>query len=191
MIQKEHSEKGDRRKMSNYTKEELYNLIIKSPEKFNEWKATQDEVDLSEIDFSYLTLSEIDFSDVDLNSSSFADSHLSLINFKNTDLTSVEFTRANIVESDFSDSILIGADYSYATIHYCNFTDADLAGGVFLESDLSNSDFAGSYNLNACRFDEETIWPEPEMLPEDFDSTYKDDLSSLKDEDEEEGGEGW
>ncbi len=60
-----------------------------------------------------------------------------------------------------------------------------MAGGVFLESDLTNSDFAGAYNLNACRFDEETIWPETEMLPEDFDSTYSDDLSALKDEDEE------
>lgn len=171
--------------MSSYTKEELYNLITKSPHEFNEWKATQNKVDLSEIDFSYTTLNDVDFSDVDLNSSSFADSHLSLIKFNNADLTSVEFTRANIVESDFSETLLTGADYSYATIHYCNFTDADMAGGVFQESDLSHSDFAGAYNLNACRFDEETIWPEPDMLPEDFDSTYKEDLSSLKDEEEE------
>lgn len=172
--------------MSDYTKEELYNLITESPHKFNEWKATQEKVDLSEIDFSYTTLSEVDFSDVDLNSSSFADSHLSLVKFNNADLTSVEFTRANIAECDFSDALLTGADYSYATIHYCNFTDADMSGGVFQETDLSNSDLSASYNLSACRFDEETIWPEPEMLPEDFDATYREDLSSLKDEEEEE-----
>ncbi len=170
--------------MSNYTKDELYNLVKKSPQEFNEWKATQEDVDLSEMDFSYLTLDSVDFSGVDLNASTFADSHLSLINFNNADLTAVEFTRAAVLECDFSEAILTGADYSYATVSYCNFTDADMAGGVFQESDLTNSDFAGSYNLNACRFDEETIWPEPEMLPEDFDSTYSDDLSSLKDDED-------
>lgn len=171
--------------MSEYTKEELYELIKKSPQKFNDWKAPQENVDLSEMDFSYLTLSDIDFSNVDLNSSSFADAHLTSINFNNTDLTSVEFTRATVLESDFSEAILIGADYSYAAINHCNFTDADMAGGVFLESDLTNSDLSAAYNLNACRFDEETVWPDPEMLPEDFDSTYSEDLSALKDEEEE------
>lgn len=171
--------------MSDYTKEEIYELVKTDPQKFNEWKKTQsEEIDLSESDFSYITLEGVDFSDVDLNASSFADSHLTEIKFNNADLTAVEFTRATVLECDFSDAILPGSDYSYATVHYCNFTDADMAGGVFLESDLSNSDFAGSYNLNACRFDEETVWPESIMLPEDFDSTINDDLSSLKDDDD-------
>jgi len=170
--------------MSAYTKEEIYELIKKSPQEFNEWKKTQDEIDLSETDFSYITLEGVDFSDVDLNASSFADSHLSLVNFGNADLTAAEFTRATVLECDFSEAILPGADFSYGTVHYCNFTDADMAGAVFMESDLTNSDFAGSYNLNACRFDEETIWPEAIMLPEDFDSTYNDDLSSLKDDED-------
>lgn len=170
--------------MGEYSKEELYNLIKKSPQEFNKWKSTQDNVDLSEMDFSYITLNSVDFSGVDLNASSFADSHLSLINFNNADLTSIDFTRATVLECDFTEALLTGADYSYATMHYCNFTDADMAGGVFQESDLSNSDFAGSYNLSACRFDEETTWPEPIMLPEDFDSTYSDDLSSLKDDED-------
>lgn len=171
--------------MSNYTKEELYNLIKKSPQEFNDWKSTQDEVDLSETNFSYSNLSDVDFSGVDLNSSSFADSHLTSVNFNNADLTSVEFTRATIEECDFTEALLTGVDYSYAKVNYCNFTDADMAGGIFQESDLSNSDFAGSYNLNACRFDEETIWPEIDMLPEDFDSTYSADLSLLKDDEDE------
>lgn len=175
--------------MSNYTKDELYNLIKTSPQEFNEWKQTQEDIDLSEMDFSYITLDGIDFSGIDLNASSFADSHLSIVNFSGADLTAVEFTRAAVLECDFSEALLTGADYSYATVSYCNFTDADMAGGVFQESDLTNSDFAGSYNLNACRFDEETIWPEPEMLPEDFDSTYRDDLSSLKDDEEEKNPE--
>ena len=38
--------------------------------------------------------------------------------------------------------------------------------------------------MSACRFDDETVWPDTDMLPEDFDSTYSDDLSSLKDDDD-------
>lgn len=175
--------------MSTYTKEELYELIKRSPQEFNEWKETQEEIDLSEMDFSYSTLSDVDFSGADLNSSSFADTHLTSVNFNNADLTSVDFTRATVLESDFSEAILIGADYSYAIVNHCNFTDSDMAGGVFQESDLTNSDLSGAFNLNACRFDEETVWPDPDMLPEDFDATYSDDLSSLKDEDDEDGAE--
>lgn len=170
--------------MIDYTKEELVEILRKHPEKFNEWKREQEEVDLSEVDFSGINLSEIDFSDVDLNSSSFADCVLSFINFTNADLTSVDFTRAKVIESDFSESLLTGADCSYAEMTYCNFTDADMAGCIFSESDLSNSDLTNSYNLPACRFDSDTIWPDPELLPEDFDTNYKDDLSSLKDDDD-------
>lgn len=171
--------------MSNYTKDELYNLIKKNPNEFNDWKKSEESIDLSELDFAYLTLSDIDFSNVDLNSSSFADAHLSSMNFSGADLTSVDFTRANVVESDYTEAVLTGADYSYAQMHYCNFTDADMAGGVFLSADLSNSDLSGSFNLNACRFDDETVWPDLDLLPEDFDSTYTDDLSSLKDDEDE------
>ena len=61
---------------------------------------------------------------------------------------------------------LNGTEYSYAVVSYCNFTDADLAGAVFNESDLSDSDFSAAENLNAARFDDETIWPKslPIML---------------------------
>lgn len=171
--------------MNLYTKEELFELIKNSPEKFSEWKSqNNDEINLSEIDFSHVTLENIDFSDTDLSACSFADSHLILVNFNNTDLTSAEFTRATVQECNFNDSVMTGVDYSYATVTYSNFTDADMAGCVFQETDLTNSDLSGSYNLSTCRFDEETIWPEAVMLPEDFDSTYFEDLSSLKDNDD-------
>ena len=51
--------------MIDYTKEELVELLQKYPEKFNEWKQEQEEVDLSEVDFSGINLAEIDFTDVD------------------------------------------------------------------------------------------------------------------------------
>ena len=173
--------------MIDYTKEELVELLKKHPDKFNEWKEEQEEVDLSEVDFSGIVLNEIDFSDVDLNSSSFSDSNISLTNFSGADLTSADFTRAKILECDFSESLLTGADCSYAEMTYCNFTDADLAGCIFSESDLSNSDLTASYNLDASRFDEDTIWPDDDLLPEGFDVKCSDDLSSLKDEEEESG----
>ena len=168
------------------TKEELFEMIINSPEKFNEWKSTQtEEVDLSEIDFSSQNLENVDFENTDLNGSSFADSHLTEVNFKNIDGTSIDFTRSVLVECDFSDSLLTGADFSYSKTNYCNFSEADMAGVIFQETNLENSDLSSSVNLNACRFDEDTVWPEQDLLPEDFDGKYSDDLSSLKDNDDE------
>ena len=55
---------------------------------------------------------------------------------------------------------------------------------ILRDSDLSNSDFSAAENLSASRFDDSTVWPENEYLPEDFDSSYSDDLSSLKDDDD-------
>ena len=53
-----------------------------------------------------------------------------------------------------------------------------------LDADFTNSDFTASENLNASRFDDSTIWPDNEYLPEDFDTSYSDDLSSLKDDED-------
>ena len=134
--------------MIDYTKEELIELLKKNPIKFNEWKAEQEEVDLSEVDFSGINLSEVDFTDADINSSSFA-------------------------------------DCSYAEMTYCNFSDSDMAGCILSETNLSNSDLTAAVNLNAARYDEDTVWPEDDMLPEDFDGMGHKDLSALQDEEDE------
>ena len=63
-------------------------------------------------------------------------------------------------------------------------SDADMAGCVLTEADLSDSDLGGCDNLTACRFDETTVWPSQDYLPEDFDTTCSKDLSSLSDEDD-------
>ena len=93
--------------------------------------------------------------------------------------------RANVCECDFSGAILNGTNFNYSTVHFCNFSDSDLAGTNFAEADLSDSDFSTSENLDSCRFDESTIWPDEEKLPEDFDCTYNYDLSSLREDEEE------
>ena len=167
------------------SKEELVDLVTSDISTFNnEIKGSSKGADMSETDFSNINLEGAEFIDVDLNSSSFADSHLTEVKFENCDLTSVDFTRANLVECTFTDSILNGTDFSYSTVDYCNFSDADMAGAVFQGADLTNSDLSMSENLNACRFDEETVWPDDDMLPEDFDGKYSSDLSSLKDDDD-------
>ncbi len=167
------------------SKEELTNLILTDIDAFNaELAGTKEGVDLSETDFSNSNLEGAEFVNVDLTSSSFADSHLTGVKFEACDLTSVDFTRANLVECSFDGSILNGTDFSYSKADYCNFSEADLAGSVFQGADLSNSDLSSAENLSACRFDEETVWPDNEYLPEEFDSQYASDLSSLQDEDD-------
>ena len=167
------------------SKEELINLVLTDVEAFNnEVKSVKGGADLSETDFSNSNLEGAEFVNVDLTSSSFADSHLTEVKFEGCDLTSVDFTRANVIECSFNESVLNGADFSYSKTDYCNFSDADVAGAIFQGADLTNSDFSMAENLSACRFDEETVWPDNEYLPEDFDAKYSSDLSSLQDDDD-------
>lgn len=167
------------------SKEELINLAYTNIEAFNEEiRKSNGNIDLSETDFSSSNLEGAEFINVDLTSSTFSDSHLSEVKFEGCDLTSVDFTRAEIVECSFNESVLNGTDFSYSKVDYCNFLDADMAGSVFQGAELTNSDLSMAENLNACRFDEETVWPDNEYLPEDFDTKYSSDLSSLQDDDD-------
>lgn len=171
------------------SKDELVTLIVEDISEFNNYVEENKNIgiDLTEVDLSGIVVADANFYNVDLSSSSFSDSHLTNVKFENCDMTSTDFTRSNLAECYFTGSILNGTDFSYATVDYCNFHEADMAGSVLQETDLSNSDLSTSYNLNACRFDDGTIWPDNDMLPEDFDGMYASDLSSLKDDDDESG----
>lgn len=165
------------------SKEDLIELLTNDIEAFNS-ELNGSPVDLSETDFSGMTIEGAIFDNADLTSSSFADTNLTDVKFLGCDMTSVDFNRANLVECQFNGSVLNGTDFSYATVDYCNFADADLAGAIVRDADFTNSDFTAAENLNASRFDDTTVWPDNEYLPEDFDSSYSDDLSSLKDDDD-------
>ena len=165
------------------SKEELVNLVLTDVEAFNQ-EVKSGSVDLSETDFSGANIEGAEFVNVDLTSSSFADAHLTEVKFDCSDLTSVDFTRANIVECTFNEAVLNGTDFSYSKVDYSNFSDADMAGSIFQGAELTNTDFSMSENLSACRFDEDTVWPDNEYLPEEFDSSCSTDLSSLQDEDD-------
>lgn len=165
------------------SKEELANLLSTDINAFN-CAVGGTSIDMSEMDFSNATIEGAIFDNVDLTSSSFADSNLTEVKFLGCDLTSVDFNRANLVECAFNESVLNGTDFSYSTVDYSNFADADLAGAIMLDATFTNSDFTACENLNASRFDDSTVWPDNEYLPEDFDMSYSDDLSSLKDDDD-------
>lgn len=172
------------------TKDELITLLIEDMEEFNNYvEENNNGIDLTEVDLSNITVADAVFHNIDLSSTTFSDSHFTNVKFENCDLSSADFTRSNLEECSFNNSILNGTDFSYAVINYCNFNEADMAGAVLQESDLTDSDLSTSYNLNACRFDDGTIWPDDDMLPEDFDGLYSSDLSSLKDDDDEHGNQ--
>ncbi len=172
------------------TKDELITLLVENVEEFNNYvEENNNGIDLTEVDLSNITVADAVFHNIDLSSTTFSDSHFTNVKFENCDLSSADFTRSNLEECSFNNSILNGTDFSYAVINYCNFNEADMAGTVLQESDLTDSDLSTSYNLNACRFDDGTIWPDDDMLPEDFDGLYSSDLSSLKDDDDEHGNQ--
>ena len=169
-----------------HSKDELLELILNKPVEYGDYKTSigDDELDLTELDFSNSTIDGVDFSNADLTGSSFTDAQLSSVNFSNCELKSADFTRANVVECDFTGALVNGTDFSFAKVDYCNFTDADMAGSIFIEADLENTDLSASENLNASRYDETTLWPDPELLPEEFDTSASRDLSTLDDEEE-------
>ena len=168
------------------TKDELITLLVENVEEFNSYieENINNGIDLTEVDLSYKTVADAVFHNVDLSSTTFSDAHLTNVKFENCDLSSADFTRSNLEDCNFNGSILNGTDFSYAVVSYCNFNEADMAGAILQETDFTDSDLSTSYNLNACRFDDGTVWPDDDMLPEDFDGLYSSDLSSLKDDDD-------
>jgi len=167
------------------SKEEWVELLLNDKDTFKSNKDKEsDGIDLSEVELSVCELSGCDLSNIDFNGANFCESTITDVDFSNCDLTSADFSRCKIEECNFSNCILNGTNFSYATLNFCNFNEADMAGCVLNEAELTDSDFATSENMSACRFDEGTIWPDSEKLPEDFDSTYNYDLSSLQDDED-------
>ena len=66
----------------------------------------------------------------------------------------------------------------------CEFEEADFSGADLSSADISSSDLSTTQNLTECIFDDTTVWPDEDMLPDGFEAIYQDDLSSLKDEED-------
>ena len=149
------------------TTENLVEMILNDYDSFVSIHSKDSDIEISEGDFSRANLENANFTNVDFSGSTFQESNLTNVNFTDCDLTSVDFSRAVLTECNFSGAILNGAGFNYATVSYCNFSDADMAGCNLSEADLSDSDFSTSENLDSCRFDESTVWPDVDKLPED------------------------
>lgn len=166
------------------SQEKLINLILNDYDEFINYRKENSDIGIQEADFSRCTLDNANLSDIDFSGAIFTESNLENINFADCDLTSADFSRATLTECNFSGAILNGTNFSYATVNYCDFNEADIAGANLCESDLTDSDLSTCENLDSVRFDDATIWPEDEKLPEGFDCSYNSDLSSLRDDED-------
>lgn len=167
------------------SKDELVQLLRNGDiDEFNESRI-QTDLDLSEIDLAGCSISGANLADTDLTGSDFSECDLTGVNFSDSDLSSVIFSRATIKESNFSNTILTGTKFANADIAGCDFTEADMVGADMIEADLSNADLSLTINLSQCIFDSFTVWPDSDSLPDDFDPEYIEDLSSLRDDDDE------
>ena len=143
-----------------------------------------DVCDLTECDFQGLEITGADFSNLDISGCNFSETTLENVNFENCDLSTTIFSRANISNCSFIGANLNGTSFSNAQVTYCDFTDSDLSGCDFVETDLTDSDMSLALNMNKCRFDKFTVFPDLDKLPSDFDSNYVDDLASLNEEED-------
>jgi uncharacterized protein YjbI with pentapeptide repeats len=174
--------------MSGFTsREDLIELLKNGDFKeFNEVRSN-DEVDLldfSETDFSGMELTGVNFSNTDLSGADFCEGNISGADFTNSDLTSANFARSSVQNSNFTETLLNGTKFNGAEILRSDFADADMSGADFSEADLNSSDFSLSQNLDMCIFNSYTMWPDSDKLPEDFNAEYIEDLSSLKDDED-------
>lgn len=147
-------------------------------------KGSSDIINFSETDLSGFDLSGLELVNIDFTGCDFSESTINCSNFSESDLSTANFSRSEILTTNFSNTVLNGTIFIGAKLNNCNFNDADLSGADFSEADLSDSDFSVAQNLSMCIFDNYTIWPDDENLPEEFDSSYHADLSSLSDGDD-------
>ena len=141
-------------------------------------------IDLTESDFTGLTIDGFLFNNVDLSGSDFSVCEITQTKFIDSNLTAAAFLKSNINYTEFINSDLSGVKFNGSTVLECDFAESDLSGTYFIAADLTKSDFSLSQNIDLCIFDDDTVWPDPEFLPDDFDSTYSNDLSHLRDDDD-------
>lgn len=146
-------------------------------EEFNQARACEDGVklDLIEIDLRDVKLTGVNLSKADITGSDFSKAEIEESNFSESDLTSVNFSHSTIVNTDFSNIVLEGSLFSYANIQDCDFEAADFNGVNICGADLSGTDLSLTKNLMQSVYDGETVWPDDDLLPDDFEP--EEDLS--------------
>lgn len=160
------------------SKDELIQLLRNGEiEKFNNTRSYSEEaiLDLTESDLNNINLNGVNFSRVDLTGSDLSKSELESIDFNYSDLSSVNFSHTSIVESNFAETVLEGSLFNNATVVKSDFTEVDFNGINTCGADFTDADLSLTKNLNQSVYDGETIWPDNDLLPHDFEP--EDDYS--------------
>lgn len=169
-------------------KDDLFQLLRNSSiEEFNKERPFDESksIDLTELDFRGCELKDANLSNCDLTGSDFSAMYLKNVKFDGSDLTSSDFTGSTVKNCSFSNSILNGVKFNNIITEKCEFEEADFSGADLSSAELSSSDLSTTLNLIECIFDDSTIWPDEDMLPDKFETGYQSDLSSLIDDEEE------
>ena len=140
------------------------------------------KLDLCECDFRDIKISGADLTKVDLSGCDFSKSEIENADFKESDLSSVNFSHSTISESNFSEVMLEGSFFNHSVLVKNDFSATDLTGINICGADLTGTDLSLCKNLMQSLYDGETIWPDDELLPEDFDPQYEMSFAELEEE---------
>lgn len=169
------------------SKDELVQLLRNGlAEDFNQARTYESgaKLDLSEIDLKDIKISGANFSYADLTGSDFSKAEIEECNFSNSDLTSANFSHATITDTDFSEVVLEGAFFSYSNLYECNFELVDFNGVNICGADITSTDLSLSKNLMQSVYDGETVWPDEDLLPENFEPEEDMSFAEMEEADE-------
>ncbi len=169
------------------SKDELVHLLRNGMiDEFNQARPYDSEVklDLSEIDLKDIKISGANLTNVDLTGSDLSNCEIEETQFSQSDLTSVNFSHSTIAETDFSDVILEGSTFSHASVQCCDFETTDFNGINICSADFTGSDLSLCKNLAQSVYDGECIWPEDDLLPNDFEPEEDLTFAEMEEEDQ-------
>lgn len=168
-------------------KDELIQLLRNGEiEKFNVKRPFSEEsvLDLSESDLNNLSLVGANLSRVDLTGSDLSNSELESIDFNYSDLSSVNFSHTQITESNFVETVLEGSLFNNSCVVKTEFTEVDFSGINTCGANFAEADLSLAQNLMQAVYDAETVWPEEDMLPHDFEPQEDVSIADYEENDE-------
>jgi len=168
-------------------KDELVQLLRNGEiEKFNNLRHFSEEtpLDLTESDLNHMNIVGANLSRVDLSGSDLSKSEFESIDFNYSDLSSVNFSHTTIIESNFIEVILEGSLFNNACVVKSDFTEVDFNGINACGANLADADLSLAKNLMQAVYDTETIWPDDDLLPNDFEPQENVSFANFDDKDE-------
>ncbi len=107
-------------------------------------RATLNNLDLRNIDFSEANLSGADFSYSDLSGSNFEDAYIIGVNFNNAHINHCHFERSTATNAQFQHVDCIKSDFTKANLNYAIFNEALLDDCIFDKTFLNMTSFIES-----------------------------------------------